>query len=63
MWEPGVRSLAQEDPLEKEMATYSRILAWEIPGIEKLGRLQSTRSHRVGHDSVTYVFTFTFSEG
>ena len=50
MWEPGVRSLAQEDPLEKEMATYSSILAWEIPGIEKRGGLQSMRSQRVGHD-------------
>ena len=35
---------AQEDPLEKEMATYSSILAWEIPWTEEPGRLQSTGS-------------------
>ena len=34
--------LSQEDPLEKGMATHSRILAWEIPWTENLGRLQST---------------------
>ena len=38
MW---VQTLGQEDPLEKEMATYSNILAWEIPWIEKTGGLQS----------------------
>ena len=36
-----VRSLGWEDPLEKEMTTHSRILAWEIPWIEEAGRLQS----------------------
>jgi len=36
--------------LEKEMATHSSVLAWRIPGTEKTGRLQSTGSHRVGHD-------------
>ena len=41
MWETRVRSLDGEDPLEKEMATYSSILAWEIPWTEELGRLQS----------------------
>ena len=45
-----VRSLGQEDPLEKEIATQSRILAWEIPWTEEPGRLQSTGSQRVGHD-------------
>ena len=35
----GVQSLGWEDPLEKEMATHSRILAWEIPGTEKPGKL------------------------
>ena len=45
-----VRSLGQEDPLEKEMATLSSILAWEIPRTEEPGRLQSMGSQRVGHD-------------
>ena len=36
MWETWVRSLGQEDPLEKEMATHSSILAWEIPWMEDL---------------------------
>ena len=38
-----------EDPLEKEMATHSSILAWRIPRREELGRLQSTGLQRVGH--------------
>ena len=42
MWEAWVRSLGQEDPLEKEMATHSSILAWRIPWTEELGGLQST---------------------
>ena len=42
--------LGQEDPLEKEMATHSSILAWEIPWMEEPGGLQSTGSQRVGHD-------------
>ena len=41
MREIRVRSLGQEDPLEKEMATHSRTLAWKIPWTEKPGRLQS----------------------
>ena len=41
MLETGVQSLGQEDPLEKEMATHSSILAWEIPWTEEPGRLQS----------------------
>ena len=45
-----VRSLAREDPLEKEMATHSSILAWRIPWAEEPGGLQSTGSQRVGHD-------------
>ena len=48
MQETQVRSLGQEDPLEKEMATYSSILAWKIPWTEDPGRLQG--SQRVGHD-------------
>ena len=53
VWETGVRSLGWEDPLEKEMATHSRILAWKIPWMEESGRLQSKGSQRVGHDLVT----------
>ena len=40
-WETWVQSLAQEDPLKKEMATRSSILAWRIPWTEELGGLQS----------------------
>ena len=42
MWETWVRSLGRKDPLEKEMATHSSILAWRIPWTEELGGLQST---------------------
>ena len=42
MWETWVQFLGQEDPLEKEMATHSSILAWRIPWMEELGGLQST---------------------
>ena len=45
-----VRSLGQEDPLEKEMVTHSSILDWRIPWTEEHGRLQSMGSQRVGHD-------------
>ena len=41
MWETWVQSLGQEDPLEKEMATHSSILAWRIPRTEEPGGLQS----------------------
>ena len=41
MQETQVRSLGREDPLEKEMATHSSILAWRIPWTEEPGRLQS----------------------
>ena len=50
MQETWVRSLGQEDPLEKEMATHSSTLAWKIPWTEKPGRLQSMGSQRVRHD-------------
>ena len=53
MQETQVQSLGWEDPLEKEMATYSSILAWKIPWTEGLGRLQSMGSQRVRHDSET----------
>ena len=50
MRETKVRSLGQEDPLEKEMATHSSILAWKIPWTEEPERLQSTGWQRVGYD-------------
>ena len=48
--EMQVQSLGQEDPLEKEMATHSRILAWEISWTEEPGGLQFMGLQRVGHD-------------
>ena len=48
MQETQVRSLGQEDPLEKEMATHSRILAEEIPWTEEPGGLQSMGSQESG---------------
>ena len=53
MRETQVRSLGQEDPLEKEIATHSSILAWRIPWTEEPGRLQSVGLQRVGHDWTT----------
>ena len=53
MRETLVRSLGWEDPLEKEMATHSSILAWKIPWTEELGWLLSMGSKRVGHDWAT----------
>ena len=50
MRETQVRSLGQEDPLEKEMAIHSSPIAWRIPWTEESGRLQSMGSQRVGHD-------------
>ena len=50
MQETQVRSLASEDPLEKEMATHSSILAWRVPGTEEPGGIQSMGSQRLGHD-------------
>ena len=50
VWETQVGSLGQEDPLEKEMATHSSLLAWKIPWTEEPSKLQSMGSQRVGHD-------------
>ena len=50
MQDTWAQSLGQEDPLEKEMAAYSSILAWKVPWTEKLGRLQSMGSQKVRHD-------------
>ena len=60
MLETWVRPLGGEDPLEKEMATHSSILAWKTPWMGKLGRLQSMGLQRVRHD---FTFTFTFFQG
>ena len=48
--ETRIRSVGQEDPLEKEMATHSSILACRIPWTEEPGRLQSVGSQKVRHD-------------
>ena len=53
MQETQVRSLGPEDPLEKEMATHSSILAWDFQWTEELGGLQSMGSQRVGQDLPT----------
>ena len=50
MQEMQIQSLGREDPLEKEMATLSTILAWEIPRTEEAGRLQSIGSQRIWHN-------------
>ena len=49
MQETRVRSLGQEDPLKKEMATHSNTLAWKILCVEEPGGLQSIGLQRVGH--------------
>ena len=53
MQETWVSSLGREDLLEKEMATHSSILAWEMPWGEEPGRLQPTGLERVRHDLAT----------
>ena len=56
MQETWVRSLGWEDPLEKELATHSRILVWRIPWMEKPGGLQSTGSRRVTTERLNFHF-------
>ena len=56
MQETQVRSLGWEDPLEKEMAAHSSILAWEIPWTEEPGGLQSMESQRVGQDLASNIW-------
>ena len=51
--ETQVQSLGREDPLEKEMATHSSILAWKIPWTEEPSGLQSIRLKRAGHNLAT----------
>ena len=58
MRETWVGSLDQGDPLEKEMATHSSILAWKIPWTEEPSRLQPMGLQRV-EDDFTFTFTFT----
>ena len=53
MQETRIRSLGGEDPLEKEMATHSSILAWKTPRTEEPGRPRSIGLYRVGHDLAT----------
>ena len=50
MQETQIQSLGREDPVEKEMATHSSILAWKIPWTVESGRLQSIRLQTVRHD-------------
>ena len=54
--ETQVGFLDQEDPQEKEMATHSSILAWEISWTEVPGKLQPIGSQRVGHNSLSFTF-------
>ena len=63
MQEAWVQSLGQENPLEKEMATHSSILAWRIPWTEEPGEPQSMGSQSVRHDLATNTFTFTYIQG
>ena len=56
--ETWVRSLGEEDTLEKAMVTHSNILAWRIPWTKEPGGLQSMESQKLGHDSSTNTFTF-----
>ena len=60
MHETRVQSLGWEDPLEKEMATHSSILAWEMPRTEEPGRLQSMGVARSRTRLSDFTFTFHF---
>ena len=52
MWETQIQSQDREDPLEKQMATHSRILVWRIPWTEEPGELQSMGLQRARHNSM-----------
>ena len=56
------RSLGQEDPLEKGIATHSSILAWRIPWTKELGELQSMGSQRARHDRATKTLSMESSD-
>ena len=61
IWETWIRSLGLEDPLEKEITTHARTLAWKIPWMEEPGRLQSMGSQRVWHSWAPFLsFPFSF---
>ena len=60
IWETWVRSLDWDDPLEKEMATLSNMLAWKIPWMEKPGWLQSMGLQKMGHNLGTKQQQFIF---
>ena len=64
MQETWIQLLGQEDPLEKEMATHSSILTWEIPWTEEPGGLQSIGSQRVGHgySRIYILFHYGYSQ-
>ena len=61
--ETWVRSVGQEDALEKEMATHSSTLAWKTPWMEESGGLQSMGPQRVGHDCTTFLSFFLSDYG
>ena len=61
MQQTWIRSLGQEDPLEKEMAAHSSILAWRIPWTEKPGGLQTMESQRVRHDWTSFTHSLLIS--
>ena len=58
MQDTCIQSLGQADPLEKEIATHSSILAWRIPQTEDPGRLQSKQSPGVRHDWTSFTYSF-----
>ena len=60
MQETRVQSLGQDNPLEKEMAIHSSILAWRSPWTEEPDQLQSTGSQGVGHDWRLTLYDFIF---
>ena len=62
MQETWAQSLGRVDPLEKEMATHSSILAWKISWTEEPGRLQSMGLQRVAHDWATALFALMEAE-
>ena len=59
LWDTWVQSLGWEDPLEKEMAAHSSIVAWKIPWTDEPGELQSMGLQRVRHDWATNTYTHT----
>ena len=62
MQETPVQSLGREDPLEKEMATHSSILAWRIPWTEEPDGLHSKKSWRVEHDWASFSYFHLYLE-